>query len=69
MLNIVFKICGMVITRKGYNTRMFCYHLKIVFYGIWSKRYMYLPYRSDNLMLSFWANALQSDVLPVPGGP
>ena len=26
-------------------------------------------YLSDNLMLSFWASALQSDVLPVPGGP
>lgn len=28
-----------------------------------------LPHRSDNLMLSFWARALQRDVFPVPGGP
>ena len=26
-------------------------------------------YLSDNLMHSFWANALHSEVFPVPGGP
>ena len=28
-----------------------------------------LSYRLDSLIDSFWARALHSDVLPVPGGP
>lgn len=28
-----------------------------------------LSYRLDNLIDSFWARALHSDVFPVPGGP
>ena len=28
-----------------------------------------ITYLGDSLMVSFWASALHSDVLPVPGGP
>lgn len=28
-----------------------------------------VSYLLDSLMVSFWANALQRDVFPVPGGP
>ena len=31
--------------------------------------YQSLLYLSESLMHSFWARALHSDVLPVPGGP